>query len=228
MNFSRYAVYFTLPDGPLDQFCAAWLGWNAKTAERLDPPMVDDLPMPPHDITATPRKYGFHGTIKPPFRLAEAQSFDALRDAVSDLCASAAPVALDGFELARLGGFLALVPDGDATGLANLAARVVQELDDFRAPLNEAELAKRRNRPLTPAQEAYLDAWGYPYVLEEFRFHMTLSGSLDIQQAEEVRAALMKPLAPLLPRPVQIDALTLCGEDTNGMFHELHRYTLTG
>ncbi len=228
MNFSRYAVYFTLPDGPLDQFGAAWLGWNAKTGERLDHPLVDDLPMPVRDITATPRKYGFHGTIKPPFRLADGQSFDALQHSIEALCSSAAPVALDGFVIARLGGFLALVPEGDATSLANLAARAVQELDAFRAPLNETELAKRRNRPLTPAQEAYLDTWGYPYVLEEFRFHMTLSGSLGAEKAEAVRAALVKPLRPLLPRPMVIDALTLCGEDSNGMFHELHRYTLTG
>lgn len=228
MKFSRFAVYFTLPDGPLDQFGTAWLGWNAKTAERLDPPLVDDLTLPPHEITQTPRKYGFHGTIKPPFRLAEGCDFDGLRDAVKALCANTAPVQLDGLALARLGGFLALVPAGDATPLAQLAAKAVQDLDTFRAPLNDIELAKRRRRSLSPAQEAYLDTWGYPYVLEEFRFHMTLSGSLGAAQAEMVRTALETPLAPLLPKPFKIDALTLCGEDNDGMFHELHRYSLTG
>lgn len=39
-----------------------------------------------------------------------------------------------------------------------------------------AGLARRRERPLSPQQEIYLARWGYPYVLEEFRFHWRANG----------------------------------------------------
>lgn len=228
MHFSRYAVYVTLPKGPLFEFGSAWLGWNAATGERPDAPVVHGLPIPAHDITATPRKYGLHGTVKPPFRMAEGRSYDALHDALSAFCAARAPVTLDGLALTRLGHFLALTPVGDTDALSDLAAAAVRDLDPFRAPLTEAELTKRRKSGLTPRQEELLSAWGYPYVMDLFRFHITLSGPLEAAQAEQVRSALMPHLQDRLPRPYIVDALTLCGEDQTGYFHELHRYALSG
>lgn len=228
MHFSRYAVYVTLPRGPLSDFGSAWLGWNAATGERPDAPMVHGLPLPVREITATPRKYGLHGTIKPPFRLAEGQSPDALHDAFARFCAARKPVTLDGLALTRLGSFLALTPVGDATALADLAGRAVQDLDRFRAPLNAADLARRRKSGLTARQEDLLAQWGYPYVLEQFRFHITLSGKLSPAEADQVHSALLPHIDQRLPRPFIIDALTLCGEDQTGYFHELHRYALSG
>ncbi|MGP6087182.1 DUF1045 domain-containing protein [Antarctobacter jejuensis] len=228
MHFSRYAVYVTLPKGPLSDFGSAWLGWNAATGERPDAPIVPGLPMPAHEITATPRKYGLHGTIKPPFRLADGHSHDELHDAVAAFCAARAPVVLDGLALTRLGSFLALTPVGETDALSALAADSVRDLDPFRAPLTEDEMAKRRKSRLGARQEALLAKWGYPHVMEHFRFHITLSGKLDTARAEQVRAALLPQLEDRLPRPFTIDALTLCGEDQTGYFHELHRYALSG
>ncbi len=228
MHFSRYAVYVTLPRGPLSDFGSAWLGWNAATGERPDAPIVHGLPMPAHEITATPRKYGLHGTIKPPFRIAEGRSHDHLHDALAGFCATRAPVVLDGLALTRLGRFLALTPVGDTDALSGLAAAAVCDLDPFRAPLTTGDLAKRRNSRLSPRQDALLTTWGYPYVMEQFRFHITLTGKLDAAQAEQVRDALLPHVHDRLPRPFVIDALTLCGEDQTGYFHELHRYALSG
>lgn len=228
MHFSRYAVYVTLPKGPLSEFGAQWLGWNSATGERPDAPMIHGLPRPAHDITATPRKYGLHGTIKPPFRLAEGQAFDALHDAFAAFCGSHSPVTLDGLALTRLGSFLALTPVGATDALACLAAQAVETLDPFRAPLTEAELAKRRKSHLSERQETLLKRWGYPYVMDQFRFHITLTGRLIKSEAEQVREALLPHIDQRLPRPLTVDALTLCGEDKTGYFHELHRYALSG
>jgi putative phosphonate metabolism protein len=227
MTFSRYAIYFTLPKGPLSEFGAAWLGWNAATGERPDAPLIDGLPAPAHEITATPRKYGLHGTIKPPFRLAQGQTFETLKNGFKIFCAQQSAFALDGLELTRLGRFLALTIAGDQTPLADLAANTVKALDPFRAPLTPADLERRRAANLTPRQDELLMQWGYPYVMEEFKFHLTLTGKLPKAQTLQVETALQPVLTPLLPKPFVIDALTLCGEDENGMFHELHRYTLS-
>ncbi|KHQ52976.1 DUF1045 domain-containing protein [Mameliella alba] len=228
MHFSRYAVYVTLPQGPLSDFGAAWLGWNAATGERPDAPVVHGLPLPAHEITATPRKYGLHGTIKPPFRLAAGMDFDALHDGFARFCATQAPVTLDGLALTRLGRFLALTPVGETGALSTLAARTVEALDPFRAPLTEAELDKRRKSGLNNRQEALLSHWGYPYVMDQFRFHITLSGKLNRDMTEQVRSALLPHIEPHLPSPFTVEALTLCGEDSTGYFHELHRYALSG
>ena len=220
-NFKRYAVYYAPPAGAFAQAAAAWLGWDAEAGQELTPP---DLGLPVAEITQDPRKYGFHGTIKPPFRLAEERSFDALHAAMQSLAARLQPVTLQGLELRRLGGFIALIPKGDSTPLQDLAAEVVKYLDDFRAPLNAAEIAKRRPEHLSPRQKALLDLWGYPYVLEEFRFHLTLT----VKNAPpEAQAILAEYFAPLLPEPFEIKELCLFGEADDGRFHLIHRYPLS-
>ena len=103
----------------------------------------------------------------------------------------------------------------------------MRELDDFRAPPSEPELARRRKANLSATQEALLTQWGYPYVMEEFRFHITLSGRLG-RDAEATMAALAPHITPLLPRPFVVDSLTLVGADNEGMFHEIQRRALTG
>lgn len=225
--FKRYAIYYT-PEAtsPLADFASAWLGWDSAAGAVVAHPSVNGLDVAA--VTDTPRKYGFHGTIKPPFRLAQGQTLDVLTAALARLCADARPVTLDGLELARLGRFLALVPTGGTSSLAALAALAVQELDVFRAPPTEAELAKRRAGNLTPAQDAHLVRWGYPYVLDQFRFHLTLTGKLDKPTIALAENTLATCLAQLELSPYRIDSLTLLGEDTDGLFHQIHRYALTG
>ena len=225
--FNRYAVYYTPePGSALAEFGAAWLGWDSAAGASVAHPGVAGLDVAA--ITATPRKYGFHGTIKPPFRLAPDFTAQSLQTALAALCATAAPVALTGLRLARLGRFLALVPDGDTGPLATLVARAVQELDPFRAPATEDELVKRRAARLSPAQDALLVRWGYPYVLDEFRFHLTLTGRLEADVAGATEAALAPMLAQLPLQPYRITGLTLLGEDEIGWFHQITRYALTG
>lgn len=226
-GFRRYGLY-VVPMGALYRAGADWLGWDSVAGQAVAQPDLPDLPVSPAVLTATPRKYGFHGTIKPPFRLAEGTDAEGLAAAACAFCATRAPVILPEMTLRRLGGFIAIVPTARFAALADLAAATVAALDGLRAPPTEAELARRRRSGLSDRQEAMLARWGYPYVMEDFRFHMTLTGRLTPDRAEGVRDALAAYFAPHLSAPFVIDSLCLMGEDAGGLFHLVQRYALSG
>ena len=223
MSYSRFAVYFVPPDGPLADLGAAWLGWDVvagcETAQ-FDMPGL-------HDITMTPRKYGFHGTLKPPFRLKDGRTVDDLMGAVADMAERLVAARCDGLQLSRIGRFLALMPYGDLGQLQRVAEACVRELDDFRAPARAAEIERRRAAGLSERQDALLTRWGYPYVFEEFRFHLTLSSKLADATIEDWIERVERVL-PELPVPFVVDQIALCGEREDGCFELIHRYTLTG
>lgn len=226
-EFKRYAIYYAPRDGELSAFAASWLGWDAGRGQSVAHPKLA-VPMPISEITASPRKYGFHGTIKPPFVLSEKYSAADLHAALDILTTEFAPISLPGLELTALGRFLALTIDGDSKSLTNLAALTVRKLDPFRAPPTEAELNRRRTKKLTPRQEELLAEWGYPYVMDHFKFHLTLTGKLPKSMVEETRKALGAVLTPLLPKPLIVQDLCLFGEATDGMFHLIERFELSG
>lgn len=213
-SFRRYAIYYAPREGDFADFTASWLGWDPVRGVEVTHP---DLPLDVAAITAVPRKYGFHGTLKAPF-----VALDGLEGAVASLAARLAPVAVGDLCLHRIGGFLALVPKGD---LAPFAATVVQELDSFRAPMTPEDLARRKPERLTERQRELLNLWGYPYVMEEFKFHLTLTGN-DVPA--NVESVLEPVLRPILPRPFVVEDLCLFGEAEDGRFHLVHRYALTG
>jgi len=225
-SIRRYALYLA-PTGPWAEAAADWLGWDLATGRARAQPDLPALPRPLSALTAEARKYGFHATIKPPFRLAEGQDVQALTAAVAMLCARLAPVETDGLAPSDLDGFLALTPLGETAALDALAADVVRSLDAFRAPSSDAELARRRAAGLNPAQEENLARWGYPYVMGEFRCHLTLTGRLAPDEAATVQAAARRHLGPM-PAPWRIDSLVLAGEQADGGFRLLHRYAFTG
>lgn len=228
MSFTRYAVYYTPPPGALAEFGAKWLGWDIWAGRAVAHPHIPGLPNPIANITAKPHRYGFHATLRPPFRLAPDTTEDDLHAALSTLCAQTEPVLLQALELRRIESFLALVPMGETQPLYDLAARLVQGLDRFRAPPDKAELARRRATGLTPRQEAQLVKWGYPYVMEEFRFHMTLTGPLGAAELDVLRPTLAPMFSRLVPAALRLSDVTLVGEDPSGRFHALHRCALTG
>ncbi|MBA4490291.1 DUF1045 domain-containing protein [Paracoccus sp. S1E-3] len=222
-HYRRYALYYTPPPGEFADFGASWLGWDAVRGAPAPQPVLPGLDIAV--LTAEPRRYGFHATLKAPFRLAEGQRAGDLIEGVEALAAQLRPVTLDGLALTRIGPFLALTPRGDEVPLNVLAAQVVERLDPLRAPLTEAERARRNPDRLTPRQRALLDAWGYPYVMDEFRFHMTLTGALDAATLDTV-AALLAPRLAVVPRPFILDALSLMGEDATGRVRLIRRLSL--
>ena len=222
-DHSRFAIYYLAPEGPLADFGAAWLGWDIATGMPVSQPEVEGI----DEITATPRKYGFHATLKPPFFLAEGGKLQNLEKAVEALAGRLVPVGCDELELAEMGGFLALTPRGNHRRINRLAAEIVERLDAFRRLPSAAEIARRREAGLTARQEAMLARWGYPYVKDEFRFHMTLTGNLGPERVSGVMQS-MRPLLPPLPAPFTLDEIALVGERPDGRFELLHRYALSG
>lgn len=215
----RYAVYFAPPAGSaLAEFGASWLGWDAEAGRtvprKLSPGgfSIKELDR----FTEAPRRYGFHGTLKPPFRLAERTSFEDFRATALELAGDLSAVDMGRFKLQRLGGFLALVPQEAPTELQALAGRCVTELDRFRATAPPDEIARRRKRRLSPRQDEYLLRWGYPYVLEEFRFHLTLTGSLEEADLVRMEDYLSRTLNPILREPLILSDLCIFGDPGAG------------
>ena len=221
----RHAIYYAPPTGgALARLGASWLGRDAETGATPTQPDVEGIAA----LTAAPRRYGLHGTLKPPMRLAEGSTPDDLLAALAALAQTCAPVELGRLQLQRLGGFLALVPDPQPAALEALAARTVTELDPLRAPPPEAELARRRAAGLSRRQDALLLRWGYPHVMEEFRFHVTLTGQLPDAAASPLLHAAEAHFADALAEPQRLADLALFGEDADGVFHLLRRVPLTG
>lgn len=222
MPYRRFALYYTPPPGPLADFGAAWLGWDLRrgVAVAQAAPAFAAL-------TATPRRYGFHATLKAPFALAGGESRQTALARLRDLAAGLAPVTLpEGLVLRHESGFLALVPPRPVPALAALESALLRGMDGLRAPLTAPDRARRQPETLTPRQRAQLDRWGYPWVLDDFRFHMTLTG--PVADAAPVIARL----APLLPAglgaPLTIAQVSLVGEDAEGRFHLIADVPLGG
>ena len=220
-QMKRFAVYYAPEPGAFADAAAEWLGWDPVAGRAVVQPMADLV-----GRTAEPARYGFHGTIKPPFRLAVGKGLADLHAGLHDLAVRLPPVEMPGLDLVQIDGFMALVPQGDVSALADLAARVVQGLEPFRAPLNAAEIARRRPERLTPRQRDLLDQFGYPYVMEQFQFHLTLTDRLTEAEAAPLRAMAMAHFGPHMPRPFRLSQLCLFGEAQSGAFHLLHRYPL--
>jgi putative phosphonate metabolism protein len=212
---SRYALYYApRSEETLARFGRDWLGRDPEEGRPCSAPELPGIsPERLRDITAEARHYGFHGTLKPPFRLAEGRSEAELLAAVADFAAICRPVAIPGLELASLDGFLALLPRGAIAALATLAADCVTRFDPFRAPPDSAELDRRRRAGLSPRQEQLLVRWGYPYVLEEFRFHLTLTARIDAAERDVVRQALIPLCATFADAPLPVRDLTVFHQD---------------
>lgn len=181
----RAAIYWA-PEiaDPLHALGSQWLGRDAETAAALPQPDLPGIA----DITADARGYGLHATLKPPFRLTK--PYGLLRDAVAELAGATRPFALPPLAIRDLKGFLALRETTHCPPLHALADACVTGLDEFRATPDQAELDRRRKAPLSPAHEALLAAWGYPYVLAEWQFHVTLTRRLNAAERDAILPAL--------------------------------------
>ncbi len=225
-EYRRYAIYWAPERGSaLARFGADWLSWDAEAGEVRTPPQVPGLPAPPAELTTAPRRYGFHATLKAPFRLRDGESPEALAAAVAALAAAEAPFDLPPLTIAALGPFLALVLSEPCPRLDRLAASCVMGLDGFRAAMEPAERAQRA-AGLDAVETTMLDRWGYPFVLDHFRFHLTLTGPLDDAMRRQTAAALAPVLAPILTGGQRISEICLFGEPEAGPFRLLQRFPL--
>ncbi|CAM5763701.1 phosphonate metabolism protein [Labrys miyagiensis] len=225
---TRYAVYYVpAPDSALWRFGSEVLGYDAYTGETVPQWRPDDITAEDwHAMTADPRLYGYHATLKAPFRLNGGGDETRLAKSLEDFAAAHRPVDLGEWIVKAIASsrpdsaFLALVPAAPPEGLASLEGAVVRHFDALRAPLTQAEVAKRNPARLSERQRAYLDAHGYPYVLEEFRFHMTLTG--PITKSGEVGSLLAERAKALNVAPrLNLDRLGLFRQEDGGRFRVL-------
>ena len=216
--YQRYAIYF-VPDGPWGDFGAQWLGWDSRTGQAHAAHAHSDW-------TMRPRNYGFHATLKAPFRMADGCHVDQLTEKVIQIATSHEAIALRSLGLEKIGPFFALTAPEEHLQIRVLADDLVQLTDMFRAPLTSEELAKRRQSRLSALQEENLQNWGYPNVLDAYQFHVTLTGR--VKDPDTVRAVLANAFDAPQQHPLTLSDVCVMGEDANGQFHVIDRIGLTG
>ena len=221
----RIAIFFTPPaDHPLTQAAALWLGRDAFTGEAREQPSLSPFPAAAlAELTADPRRYGFHATLKAPFELAGGMSEAALLAALDDFAAETPAFVLPELVVGRLGLFFALVPAGPDAHLQRLADDCVRRFDRFRAPLSKADTDRRNPDAMNDRERRNLQDWGYPYVFDAFRFHMTLTGPVDPADQPAMRAAIDSYFAGLVPAPRRIGHLALFVEPERGAPFEVRK-----
>ncbi|WP_371421571.1 DUF1045 domain-containing protein [Tardiphaga sp.] len=229
-EFPRYAIYYAPDtDGALSRFGAEILGYDPFTGNDVLVP--GDLIMHAPDWPALikdPRKYGFHATLKAPFSLTPDTTEDDLIAAFDDFARTPRAIP-DIVPVVRIiSGFTAVVPDAPSAELSALAQACVEGFEVFRAPMTPEDRARRKPENLTPRQVEQLDRFGYPYVRDDFRFHMTLTGRLPTERSASVLAMLQQRFAILDLTALQIDRIGLFRQTSaTSRFKVLHHAALT-
>ncbi|THB77801.1 MAG: DUF1045 domain-containing protein [Desulfobulbaceae bacterium] len=219
----RIALYWTpnlLTD--LSQQAAQWF-------------QLDQSPIPTlsdeafRQLLSAPNHYGFHATIKPPFRLDNGYTLEDVEEAVTRFTTDPANHSFDLplFKVARIGNFFCLKLQDNSPTLQSFAQSVVRQFDHFRKPAEEHEIERRRSAGLTERQDELLLQWGYPYVFDEFRFHLTLTGKVsDPSHFTSLETEINTRFAPTLKSPFAIDSLTLFLQHDNQPFFKYKRWKL--
>ncbi|MCC8431921.1 DUF1045 domain-containing protein [Reyranella aquatilis] len=228
----RYALYYApRAEEALAIVASRWLGRSPDTGEARDIPPVGSIPRERlSELVADPRLYGFHGTLKPPMALADDVTERDLLDAVGAFAATERQIDVPLLALVELGDFLALVPAERCAVLQDLADRCVIEFDAFRRPAGVAELTRRRAAGLSARQDELLRRWGYPYVMEQGRFHLTLTGHVkDPGERATILAELQDRFAPFIDQPLAVRDLCVFRQPApDRLFTVLARFRLGG
>ena len=213
----RYAIYFVPgADTALYRFGTSVLGYDCYSGR--DVALIDGVASWPWaEFVREPRRYGFHATLKPPFRLAAGQRAADLERAFERFAADHRAPVLGDLSVRELGSFIALVPKAPSAQLGQFADACVRQFDQFRAPFSAAEREKRMAAKLSTRQIEHLERWGYPYVFENFRFHMTLTGSLPQPERQRVLEFLREKFEQgLNAGPFTLDRIVISRQVGNG------------
>jgi len=228
---ARYAIYYTPPrKSLLESAGALWLGRTAHRYGQIPKEIPEGFfKQEYYQIIESPRWYGFHGTIRAPFELAENCTPEQFTKDVTRICADHVPFAFSGLAVSCFGGFLALTPTAGYLELVKLHSDLVRKLDGLRAPLASFDLKRHLDKKLSERQERLLRRFGYPFVLEEYRFHMTLTGTIDDRVRRAYKDKLEHILNPYLNQPVPVNEVTIYMQpDRKTPFVEYARVPLTG
>ena len=226
----RHAIYYApAHSSPWWTFGAGWLGRD-ETHDGTPPGFAAPmLPEPERRrITTQARRYGFHATLKAPFRLRTGVTPAELLARTRSLAQRLRPVPLSPLQVRRLGPYVVLLTADHHAAVSDLASACVIELDDLRQPLTPDELARRQPATLDARELELLHRYGYPHVLERFRFHLTLTDPVSEAQAAQVTQAVSSQVDRLNAQtPLTLDRLCIFEEPAPGQaFRRVHDLVL--
>jgi len=221
----RFAIYYAPEkESDLYQLGKEWLARGLRSNLQLELPKIQGLSVAQIlDVIRPAARYGFHGTLKPPFELISTDQQDDLINDLETFVSTEKPFSLPPLKLKQIGHFLALTPVGDTSNLNHLATRIVRFFDSYRRPETEAKMNQRRRSGLTSLQELYLTTWGYPYVMDEFKFHLTLTGPLKDKYSQRIiLKELSKRVSQLSLEEIRINNICLFIQDGKNEPFNLH------
>lgn len=215
----RYAIYFVpAAQSALYRYGSAILGYDCYTGNAVDfPDDSESTAVNWNELSKEPRRYGFHATLKAPFHLLPSHNEDQLVKAVQNFAYLGHAVHTFEPTVRLLNGFFAVMPLKAVPAIDALAASCTTIFDAFRAPITPQQRARLIALKLTESQTRNLDRWGYPYVLSEFQFHMTLTGKVPAGRRKAVLAVLQKGLRRIgIAEPIAVDRLALLKQESPG------------
>lgn len=214
---ARYALSYVPEQGtPLAELGRTWLGHDIDSSVFIDQPDVPGItPERLEELTHWRRSEGMHGVLKPSFQLRSTASIESLLDTVRLFCRCQEPVHIPQMEVNVIGKFLALTPTIPSRQLVALASECVRVFEGFRQPILINMDDRYRNDKLTVYQKRMLKHWGYPYVMEEFRFFIPMTDRIeDDAEREEITKAVTSISKPGIGETVHIRELTVLGQDS--------------
>lgn len=220
MKFKRYAIYY-IPEMDAEFYKSGtkWLGWDVFTGKKI----VNNK----DHITKNARRYGFHGTLYPPFELKSKINFNDFEKSVDQFAKNKKAFDMGKGKITNLDQFIAICFNESEKKLKFFAADCIKYFHKYRKYPSQNELEKRRKIGLTKRQEKNLVEWGYPFVMEEFKFHMTLTGHLQDNEKKLIESKLKKIFISSFNNPIKFNSICLLGEDADNFFHFINRFYLS-
>jgi 2'-5' RNA ligase len=225
----RYAVYFSpSADSQLGQFGQRVLCRSATSDRKPNASSTFSDQARWLRLTEKPAHYGFHATLKAPFELKRSITVDKLTRAVTDFATSQSPIELTSLSPRNLGDFMALTLENEIETLSKFALDCVISLEPFRQVLSDGDMQRRKLHGISSRQESLLLEYGYPYVADEFRFHLTLSDKLS-KHDQDYKTWVISEYDKLVVRPPVLDQIAIYAQtDRQSPFIQVAEFALSG
>ena len=235
-KYSRYAIYYAPPkESSLEEFGRYWFGWDPLNAKLINNKQrinylnrfgIKNLKNIDKNVLIA-KKYGFHGTLIPPFKLNKNYSTNTLFKKTEDIAKKFKKFKFYKFKLKRINNFYAFVQNKKNSNINKISNRLVKELFKFRSPLTKKEIDKRNPSKLSKLQLNILHKWGYPYLMSEFKFHMTLASEVTGNKLYSELKKIEKKKEIILNEINDFDKIYIFGENQKGMFENLENFSLS-
>ncbi len=235
-KYSRFAIYYAPPKGSvLEEFGKYWFGWDPLVAKFINNKQrinylnrfgIKNLKSIDNNILMA-KKYGFHGTLIPPFKLNNNYNRKKLFKKIEVVAKKYKKFNFYKFKLKKIDNFYAFVQSKKNNNINKLSNRLVRELFKFRSPLTKKEIDRRNPSKLSKLQLSILYKWGYPYLMSQFNFHMTLASEVSGNKLYFELKKIEKNKEIILNETNDFDKIYIFGENQKGMFENLENFSLS-